>query len=80
MADILYFWWPFWLCWGQNICPWLLFILFLSSNLLLWEKNNLFGDVWSFLSILAAILDFDHFGHFFSKIGRHYPIPGEISV
>ena len=31
-------------------------------------------------SILAAILDFDHFGHPFSKIGRHYRILGKISV
>ena len=43
-------------------------------------RNFLFGDVWTFLNILAAILDFEHFGHFFSKIGRHYRIPGEISV
>ena len=30
-------------------------------------RNFLFVKVWSFSSILAAILDFDHFGHFFQK-------------
>ena len=43
-------------------------------------RNFLFVDVWSFSSILAAILDFNHFGHFLKKIGRHCRIPGKISV
>ena len=52
MAAILYFCWPFWLCWRLNICPRLLFILFLSSNLLLWEKK------YSEISYLRM---YDHF-------------------
>ena len=46
-------------------------LVFMRENVL---RNFIF--VWSFLSVLAAIFDFAHFGHFLKKSGRHYQIFG----